>query len=124
MILKLSVIKILTDKGLVDRFLSMDNLSAVKKFGLSKLVRIFKQETDDLEDLRVNLVRKYGIQSTKEGAKEGDYVVPDENMDIFLKEMQTVLDKDIDITDFKFSPEDLDGFTIEEILLLGDLING
>jgi len=120
MIVKLSVIKIIHDMKILDKMRTLSSLTPVRKWGLTKLIKVLNDEFNDLEAVRVDLVKKFG--APKENEAEGNYSVGPEHMDEFLSEIQTVLEKEITLPDFKLNPEEVADFTIDELLMMEDFI--
>ena len=116
MIIKLSKVKILKDTKILDKLKTVSTLTPERKWVLTKFIKKINEEFEDLEVVRVDLVKRFG-DTTEEG-----FSVPDSKMDEFLREMQTVLSKEVEVPEFRFSPSEVGEFSIDEMLLMDDLI--
>jgi hypothetical protein len=69
---------------------------------LNRLVKVFDKELGDIEEFRVNLIKKLGEEDA-----EGNVQVAEDKMEEFVKEFNELLGQEIE-TDFE--PIDIDSF--------------
>jgi hypothetical protein len=60
-------------------------------YRISKALKVIASELADLEDARQKLVQKYGVE------KEGNVVVIEENLNMFVEELNPLLQEEIEI---------------------------
>lgn len=83
-------------------------------YKLGKLVKIVDEEIQEIENRRIELVKKYGVEDKEKGTIK----VSDENQDHFMKEYSELLDLDVNLDfeqvdinqlpdDIKISPQQL-----------------
>lgn len=69
---------------------------------LNRLIKAFDKELGEIEEFRVNLVQKLGVQD-----EEGQIMVPQEKMKEFVAEFNELLNQEVDI---EFDSIDVDVF--------------
>ena len=122
MVLKLSKIKIFNDAKIFEKLKGIKDLSPVQKWALTKFVKKVDEELNDLEVVRIDQIKRLGVALDPEDT--GKLTVPDDKMSEFYELIQTVLNKDIEFPDFKLKPEEVGDFSIQELLIMEDLIDG
>jgi len=86
----------------------LDNVLPIKvAWKLTKLVKSFDKELSEIEEFRINLIKKLGVDSG-----DGSIKVPDDKMDGFIAEFHELLETEIDV---EFDPIDIE--------LLGDNVS-
>lgn len=93
------------------KLVTMD-LPAKISYRMTRLVKLIKGELQDLEEVRVELVKKHGIQ-TEQG------IVVKENIEEFNKDFNEILDEEIEIT---FIPVNLSSIGEKNLSAL-DMLN-
>ena len=111
--IKLGYVKVLYDTELIKKIKAVTSLTSAKKWSLLKLVKKIEAEFTDLEEVRVELVKKYG-----EKADGDNYKVEGENLNKFITEFNEVLDKEIEVPEFKFTETEVDDFSVEDLMIL------
>lgn len=81
-----------------------EKLPIKQAWKLNKLAKAFEKELQEIEEFRVNLVRKLGVQ--EEGNEEAEAIsVPADNMEAFVTEFNELLNQEVTID---FDPIDID----------------
>lgn len=86
-----------------------------------KLKKIYKEldkNIQEVEEFRIELVKKYGIE------REGDWQVLDENVDKFTEEFEKLLNQDIELNIDTIDMEELGNIdlTTRDLILLDGII--
>ena len=69
-------------------------------WNLNKLVKVFDKELADIEEFRVDLIKKLGIEN-----EDGSVKVPDDKMNDFVDEFNELLNQEMEIS---FEPISVD----------------
>lgn len=96
-------------------------IDVLKAYQLQKLVREIQTEIDGVENIRKDLIKKYGFEinvkdENGEDIGTGDYKVKPENQDVFMAELSILFEKEIvlqELEQAKLSIQDLSGNKIE-----------
>jgi hypothetical protein len=69
---------------------------------LNRLIKAFDKELGEIEEFRVNLVQKLGVEG-----EDGQVTVPDDKMEAFVTEFNELLNQDVEV---EFDGIDVDVF--------------
>ena len=109
------------------RALSQKPLKARCAYAVSKILKAAETEMANFNEARMNLIRKYGEKDENDELvtdENGNAHVIPENIEEFTKELNDVLDSDVDINANKVRIDDLDDvkFTPTEMVQLDEFI--
>jgi len=98
--MKITLAKIKNMEKSLNKIISQDiNIKAAFKLG--RILKVIENELINVENFRVKLISKYGTKNPE----NGEVVVNKENVQIFYKELNELLQTEIDID---FSPVNCD----------------
>lgn len=105
-------------KGSIARLLVAPNISAKVAYRATKFSKKLAKEIDDLEEQRVALVRKYGVE------ENGNYRVPPSRLPEFEAEFNQLLEEEVEIPVLRISVDELEkaGLTMLDFANLDFLI--
>jgi hypothetical protein len=112
--LALGKIKFLSDTKIVDKMKDIKSIIGGRKWELTKFIKKLIEEAEDIEKVRVELVKKYGE------TVDDKVSVSSEKMGLFMEEFNQVLAKKVELPDFKFKSDELDSFSVDDLLTIGE----
>jgi hypothetical protein len=100
MLLKLH--QLVNAKPILDKLLTLE-ISFPTSFRISQILNFVYENFKTFDDLRVTLVKKLGVLNEE----TGNYDIPEENRDEFVKELNEVLELEIAVDFFKLNINDI-----------------
>lgn len=112
--MKITLKEIIESKNQLSRLLDK-KIEINKTFDLIGVFSCIEEEIKKYEEVRKKKIMQYGEEID---GKPGYYSVKPENLEVFLKEEQELLEREIDLQDIFISKEDIKDESIEPIILL------
>lgn len=108
--------------GMLQKFASIE-MPLPAAWNILKVIRTLEKVNDYIEKERVELVIKYGQPDTENGNEEA-YLIPDENVGDFNREINELLDSEVEVDIQPIDTASLGDIkvTVRELLLLEDLL--
>ena len=122
--MKVTLKEIWTSQRALGKLSKISPLPIKTSYWVAKRTKIISKEVESIEEKRLELVKKYGEEVS--GSKQGDLTVPDDKMEIFVKEFNDLLNVEVELNMEKFNLEEFAGninISGEDMILLSFLFN-
>lgn len=100
--------QLMNSAGAIMRFKKDCSLEASKAFDFNDFIEDAQKELSNFDKVRVDKIKEYGEEL------DGGYKVKDENIEKFNKEIQELLNKEIDIKIPEIKRSDMRGYILSD----------